>query len=311
MNFRSMYHHPRQIDRPCSSFYVLYGLIGFICFSLWSDAAKAQFNDKPFAKDNLMAWCIVPFDAAKRSPEDRAAMLKELGIKHFAYDYRAEHVPTFEREIVALKNNGVELSAWWFPGALNDEAKLILGLLEKHDLHPQLWVMGGGDANMNAADADKFANAEVERIRPIAVAAQKIGCKVGLYNHGGWFGQPENQVELVRRINMPNVGIVYNLHHAHDQLDRLPEVLAKIKPYLLVLNINGMQTDGERLGKKILPIGQGDRDEEVLKTIAASGYTGPIGILNHTDEDAKTRLVANIDGLTALVSKLKENNSKK
>lgn len=265
---------------------------------------NAQFNRKLFAKDNLMAWCIVPFDAAKRTPEQRARMLRELGIRRFAYDYRAEHIPSFEKEIAALKENSIELSAWWFPSTLNDEAKMILSLLEKHNEHPQLWVMGGGNVNITASQADVFATQEAERIRQIAVAAQKIGCKVGLYNHGGWFGVPENQLELIRRIDMPNVGIVFNLHHAHDQLDRLPAVLAMLKPHLLVVNINGMQTDGERLGKKILPLGTGDRDMEVLTALSQSGYDGPIGILNHTDEDARGRLELNLTGLESLVSKL-------
>src|SRR5439155_11909566 len=33
------------------------------------------------ARSNLVAWCIVPFDARKRGPEDRAAMLEKLGFK--------------------------------------------------------------------------------------------------------------------------------------------------------------------------------------------------------------------------------------
>ena len=54
-------------------------------------------------RDNLVAWCIVPFDAKKRGPEERAAMLERLGFKHFAYDWRAEHIPTFDAEIEALE----------------------------------------------------------------------------------------------------------------------------------------------------------------------------------------------------------------
>jgi len=263
---------------------------------------KAALNKALFAKDNLMAWCIVPFDSAKRSSTERASMLRELGIKRFAYDYRAEHIPSFESEFAALKENGIELSAWWFPTTLNEEAKMTLKLFEKYQLHPQLWVTGGGNINMTADEAEAFANKEAERIRTIAVATQEIGSTVGLYNHGGWFGVPENQIELIRRIGMTNVGIIFNLHHAHDQLDRLPTVLAKMMPHLLVININGMQSDGERLGKKILPIGEGDRDLEVLKAISESGFKGPIGILNHTDEDAKTRLERNMAGLQALVA---------
>lgn len=79
-----------------------------------------------------------------------------------------------------------------------------------------------------------------------------------------------------------------------------------LRPHLLAININGMRSDGERIGKKILPIGTGDRDLEVLKEIAKSGYEGPIGILNHTDEYARTRLQVNLAGLEKLVSKLRE-----
>src|SRR5437868_5191377 len=68
-----------------------------------------------FAPTNLVAWCIVPFDAKKRGPEERAEMLERLGFKHFAYDYRAEHIPTFDAEIASLKRHKIELFAWWFP----------------------------------------------------------------------------------------------------------------------------------------------------------------------------------------------------
>lgn len=54
-----------------------------------------------FARDNLMAWCIVPFDGQRRGPEARALMLKGLGIEQLAYDYRNEHIPTFDAELEA------------------------------------------------------------------------------------------------------------------------------------------------------------------------------------------------------------------
>lgn len=294
-----------QSHRP--RVWLLLSLLISPCFGGWlaTKTARSQdFETRLFAQENLVAWCIVPFDSQKRNPEQRAQMLDELGIKRLAYDYRAEHVPSFEEEIITMQKHGIEMTAWWFPGAMNDEAKHILSLIQKHKIHPQLWVMGGGDPAMNEAQTLAFIQSEVERIRPIAIAAQEAGCKVALYNHGAWFGIPENQVRLIHAIDMPNVGIVYNLHHAHDQLDRLEAILKTIQPYLLAINLNGMQTDGERLGKKILPIGQGDRDREVLRRIAASGFQGPVGILNHTDLDAAVRLRENLDGLRKLTAEL-------
>jgi len=269
-------------------------------------APKPTFHPEMFAERNLVAWCIVPFDSQKRNPEQRAQMLDQLGIKRLAYDYRAEHVASFEEEITTMKKHGIEMTAWWFPTVLNDEAKLILSLIKKHQIHPQLWVTGGGDPAMNEEQTKAFIESETRRIKEIAIAAQDAGCKVALYNHGGWYGEPENQIRLIQAIGLPNVGIVYNLHHAHHQLDRLEAILKQLKPYLLAINLNGMETDGERLGKKILPIGQGNRDKEVLKLIGQMNFDGPVGILNHTDLDAMTRLKENLDGLSKLTQELKQ-----
>lgn len=260
-----------------------------------------------FARSNLMAWCIVPFDAKKRGPEERAAMMERLGLKHFAYDYRAEHIPTFNTEIEACKRHDVSLDAWWFPGVLNDEGNLILDTLERHDLKAQLWVMGGGSPTKSPEEQRARVEAEANRLKPIARAAARIGCTVGLYNHGSWFGEPENQIEIIQRLKqdgVTNVGIIYNLHHGHDHLERFPALLTKMKPHLLVLNLNGMTRDGDKKGKKILPLGQGDLDLSLLKTIRNSGWRGPVGILNHTDEDAEARLRDNLDGLEWLVPQL-------
>src|SRR5579871_5510642 len=44
------------------------------------DAAPPVAREpKVFARSNLVAWCIVPFDAKNRSPAERAEMVKQLG----------------------------------------------------------------------------------------------------------------------------------------------------------------------------------------------------------------------------------------
>ena len=45
--------------------------------------------------------------------------------------------------------------------------------------------------------------------------------------------------DVAKALAMPNVGIVYNLHHGHDHVDRLKEVLPKLAPHLLAINLNG------------------------------------------------------------------------
>ncbi len=262
-----------------------------------------------FAQNNLAAWCIVPFDAKKRGPEERAAMLEKLGLRQFVYDYRKEHIPQWDEELTALKRHHIALVGWWFPGSLNDEARQTLALFQRHDVSPQLWVTGNGGAITVTSPEDQAARIakEVQRLKPICEAAAPLGCKVALYNHGAWFGEPENAIAIVTALKasgIQNVGLVYNLHHGHAHLDRLEKVLPQMLPHLLFLNLNGMDQKGDTKGRKILPLGIGTEDIRVLRIIRASGYSGPIGLLNHTDEDAEGRLLDNLDGLRWLLPQL-------
>lgn len=271
-------------------------------------AAAAPTPPELFAHPNLVAWCIVPFDAKKRDPEARAAMLERLGFTQFAYDYRAEHIPTFDAEMEALSRHHVRLVAWWFPTTLNAEAKGILEVLTRHHLRGvQLWVTGAGAPTRTPEEQAARVAAEAARLRPIAEAAAKLDSQVALYNHGAWFGEPENQLAIIahlRRSGITNVGLVYNLHHGHDHLARFPALLALMKPHLLALNLNGTVRGGDQQGQKILPLAQGELDAQLLTAIRDSGWRGPIGILNHTNEDAEGRLQDNLAGLDWLRRKI-------
>lgn len=269
-----------------------------------ADDPPAQTPADVFDRSNLMAWCIVPFDSQQRTPEERAAMLDRLGIRHFAYDWREQHLSRFTQELDTLKRHGIELTALWFPSTLDGTAQFFLDELRAREIKTQLWIVGPTEPTTSATEQKARIAAEVERIRPIAQAAQDQGCSVGLYNHGGWFGEPENQIEIIQALKMPNVGLVYNLHHGHDHLDRFPVLLEAMKPYLLAINLNGMVRDGDKNGQKIVVLGQGELDRSLLWTIRASGWYGPVGILNHTDEDAETRLKANLEGLEKLRAEL-------
>ncbi len=296
----------------------MFGFIWIICQAIASTGIAAPksepslppLNASLFSKTNLVAWCIVPFDAKKRGPEERAVMLASMGLRALAYDYRAEHVATFDAEMEALQRHRIELLAWWFPTELNDEARLILKVLERHHLQTQLWVTGGGAPTNSAEDQRLRVASEAARIRRIAEAAAKVGCTVGLYNHGAWFGEPTNQIQILQQLKqqgLTNVGLVYNLHHGHGHLEDFAELLQTMRPYLLALNLNGMTRYGEQLGQKILPLAQGELDLDLLRAIAQSGWQGPIGILNHTDEDAEGRLLDNLEGLQWLKNQLDGN----
>lgn len=93
-----------------------------------------------WAHDNLVAWCVEPWDAKKRGPEERAQMLAKLGLRRYAYIGPVD-THALDAEVEALKKHGVDLLAWYFPLDADDPlAKQTLDGFKRHGVHPQLWV---------------------------------------------------------------------------------------------------------------------------------------------------------------------------
>ena len=240
-------------------------------------------------KQKLAAWCIVPFDASKRSPAARAKMLKELGLVRSAYDWRSQHVSEFEEEILQYQKHGIEFFAFW---SAHEEA---FKLFQKHNLRPQIWR---SLASPKGESQEEKIVAAADAMESLAKRTGELGCKFGLYNHGGWGGEPKNLVaacQELRRRGHKHVGIVYNWHHGHGHIGDWAEALALMQPYLHCLNLNGMNTGAQ---PKIMPLGQGQHDQAMLKVLIESGYEGPVGILDHQGHlDAKESLQDNLEGL--------------
>jgi|TARA_B100000475_G_scaffold51087_1_gene34979 sugar phosphate isomerase/epimerase len=253
-------------------------------------------NADQFSTDKLIAWCIVPFDSQKRSPAQRVEMLKQLGIKRVAYDWRKENIPEFEEEIIQYKRNGIEFFAFW------SSHELAFKLFKKYRIHPQIWKTA--HSPRNGTQKSKI-NEAVKEILPLVKKTRELGCKLGLYNHGGWGGEPENLASVCKILhdqhNATHVGIVYNFHHGHNHINDFNKALKLMHPYLLCINLNGMNSNAN---PKILPIGQGDHEIEMIKELKKINYDGPIGILDHrSDTDTKTALQLNITGLKNILSK--------
>ena len=288
--------------RVCAS--VVLALGGLAAASGRPDAVARQAMPDAgvFAKDNLVAWCIVPFDAAKRGPKERAEMLKKLGIRRFAYDWREEHVPSFEEEILQLKRCGVEFHAFW---SFRPE---IVPLLRKHGLRPEFWIT---TPSPNAPTQDAKVEAAAKQLLPLVETTRQLGSKLGLYNHGGWGGEPENLLAVAkwlrRNAQADHVGIVYNFHHGHGHIADFAESLAAMKPYLLCINLNGMNQNAD---PKILPIGSGQHEQAMMEAIRQSGYAGPIGILGHrADVDAEVSLRQNLEGMKQVLKRMGDERS--
>lgn len=287
-------------------------LLLFCCLTL-SLTAQKQKDPPLFARQNLVAWCIVPFDKMKRNPEQRAEMLKALGITQLAWDWRDEHLPVMEEEIKTLRKHHIKLKSVWFwvnggSGEILDDANhFILKTLKDNNVKTELWLSFNNRFFEGITDAEKLEKA-VEAVGYIREKAKEIGCTVHLYNHGSWFGEPENQVKIIERLGHKDIGIVYNFHHARHQVSEFPNLIKLMKPYLSTVNINGMKENGPM----IMTVGQGDKELAMLQQLKDSGYRGTIGILSHVDdEDARIVLARNLEGLKALLRKMGETNALK
>jgi sugar phosphate isomerase/epimerase len=258
-----------------------------------------------FARQNLLAWCIVPYDAAHRGPAERARMLKRLGITMLAYDWREKDIPAFDQEIDALREYGITLQGFWLRTGLEPEidkhVPIVLDVLKRHRVRTQLWCPLDPPAGFaSLPQEDRFARA-TRALRFLADQAGAIGCSVGFYSHGGWMGQPENQLEILRRAARKNTGIVYNFEHGRDHMDRFAEFFPKLVPHLMAVVLNGMRKGGP----DFINVGEGDRDLSMLKVIRASGYHGPIGLMNHDEtRDAEAGLKTNVEGLKKLLREM-------
>jgi sugar phosphate isomerase/epimerase len=267
---------------------------------------SSQAQKSVFRKDNLIAWCIVPYDSKNRGPVERSEMLNKLGIKMLAYDWREKHIAEFDAEMKALKDHNIKLQAFWLhsrPNPENDKTlPVILDVLKRHNIKTEIWCMIAGIKDLDKMTQQEKIEAHAKPLTYIADRAAEIGCKVGVYNHGGWYGDPENQLELIKYVNKPNIGIVYNLHHAEADLETFPDFYPKILPHLLAINLAGLKKGNP---VKVVPVGQGDSELEMLRIIQKSSYRGPIGIINEEfAPDAEDGLKINMAGLKEILKEL-------
>lgn len=293
----------------------LIGMILVIGFAgLYSSCRNAKgknenkANSMLFAKDNLVAWCVVPFDSVERSPEEREQMLEDLGFSQFAYDWRLKHLDSFGEEIHSLKKHHIGLKSIWFwvdgdsGKVIDDVNERILSMIRDNGIRTDLWVCFNNRYFQGLSDEARLKKA-VSAVSYIRDRARELGCGISLYNHGDWFGEPENQIRIIEAVGAKDVGIIYNFHHAHNQVEKFPALLEKMMPYLNTVNLNGMREGGPM----ILPLGTGDRELEMIKALKASGFNGSIGILGHVEEaDVEVILKQNLEGLKSLLEKMNE-----
>ena len=278
---------------------------------LWLSAIGLSFfmsceqkSSNQFTQDNVIPWCIVAFDSLERSPQARMEMLKDLGFNQYAYDWRDRHLDEMADELNMARDYGIEVYSVWLwlnadqdtIGDLSPANERIFEILKSTNQKTTIW-MSISENYFNGLEHDQSLEKAVDMVKYISEKANTLGCDVGLYNHNGWFGEPKNQVEIIKALPQYNLSIVYNFHHGHQHMANFQELAKIMKPYLSVVNLNGMREEGP----KIMDIGKGNREKEMIEILAQEGFKGPWGILGHLeDEDIEKVIKRNYQGLINL-----------
>ena len=268
---------------------------------------KKNTQETLFKKDNLIPWSIVGFDVKERTPLQRLEMLERLGYKQYAYGYRPKHLPTMEQEWNLAKEKGIEIKAVWLYvnlykdqiDKLRPDAEAVFENLEKTGLKTQIWVGFYPQYFDKLTDQESF-NKSVTMISYLSKRAKTLGCKIALYNHGGWFGKPENQLRIIKALPYEDLGVVFNFHHAHDTLENYSKNIKMLFPYLWSVSLNGMKAEGP----KIITIGQGNLEKQMIEQLLDLNYKGPFNLLGHVKGgDPEVILKDNFKGLETLLLK--------
>ncbi|MBX2846480.1 MAG: sugar phosphate isomerase/epimerase [Saprospiraceae bacterium] len=277
--------------------------ISFIClFAILHCTTK---NETPTPTITEVApWCILGFDALDRTPEERIDMLKTMGFKEYGYNRGNGNFLTMKEEFQLAQNNDININSifLWLNakrdslGKFSPSNQLMLDNLKAIDQKPTIWV-SFSDNFFEDLSQEASVQRAVDMLQFVKQTADEVGCPLALYNHHGWFGNPHHQVEILEQLNMDDLTMVYNFHHAHDYIDEFPEVAKKIIPYLSHVTLNGMRKDGPQ----IYPLGQGEHELDMIKALLDAGYEGTWGILGHVKtEDVQLILQENMIGLDSL-----------
>ena len=243
-------------------------------------------------------FCIDWHDAKKRTFEQQAEMLKELGypgVGHIWLDQVEERLKSLDDAGLKLFQITMKVDLAGNP-PYEARFKDVLALVKGRGVQFCLLISGAKPSDPSADPRG------VEILHAMSDLARDSGAQLLLYPHiNNWIERIEDSIRVAEKVNRPNVGVMFNVCHwlrADTQRDYTP-LLKQAMPRLWAVSINGADTFDDQPGWKryIQPLGKGDFDiTAFLRTLRELGYTGPIGLQCYgITGDAREHLVQSMD----------------
>jgi sugar phosphate isomerase/epimerase len=268
-----------------------------------TDAAEP----KPYS---FFPFCIDWHDAKKRSYEQQAAMLKELGydgVGHIWLDQVAERLKTLDNASLRLFQITMVVEVGSDKKPYDVRFKDVLALVKGRQMQFCLLVNGRKPSD---SSVDSHA---VQILREMSELARDSGAQLLLYPHqGSWIERIEDSVRVADKVNRSNVGVMFNLCHwlRVDKSRDYKPLLEQAMPRLWAVSINGADNFDEKPGwaHYIQPLDKGSFDVGgLLKTLKDVGYKGPIGLQCFgIGGDAREHLASSMAAWTRLSKNLKD-----
>ena len=297
---------------------IVLGLLGLVALvpARSPEARSAAPKDPPAAKDPanpFFALCFDIHDAKKRTLQQQAEMLAELGYEGAAHTW-LDGVP---ERIKTLDDKGLKLFQIYVRASIDPKGpkydpKLpeVIKLLKGRPTILGLLVSGGRPSD---PAGDERAVAVIREIADMAAAS---GVRVALYPHvGDWIEKTSDAVRVARKVDRRNVGAMFNMCHwlKVEGPGNLEPMLREAAPHLFVVTINGADPPPGNWDRLIQPLGSGSFDVgRVLKLLHELGYSGPIGVQCYgIGGDAREHLKRSISAWKKLSEKAASNDKSK
>jgi sugar phosphate isomerase/epimerase len=230
----------------------------------------------------LFAFCMDIPDSQHRTLEQQAQLLKELGYAgagHLWLDNLDERIKTLDAAGLKLFQVYLYVDLASADKPFDPRLRESLPLLKGRDTMLALLIKG-----LPPSD-EKGDGQAVGIIRNIADMARESGVRVVLYPHSGeWLERVEDAVRLVKKVDRPNVGVMFNLCHwlKVDDEKNLKPLLTLAMPYLFAVSIHGAdRADAIHAGSGnwIQPLDSGTFPVfDFVSTLQGMGYKGPFGL---------------------------------
>ena len=269
-----------------------------LLLSAWTAALAAPAKDRDMNVDLIqdLNWQGHHFAMTNwfyrykwNDPAAQIAILAERGYDSVMLSLKDDpkRWKTLPAYLAALKKHNMRLAAiharfyiedGTYPRVIKDNLPLL------KDTKVVLVPSVGSRKKMDRKDP-KAAAMAVKVLREMSDDAKRHGLGgIAPYMHiGNWIETIDDNVRIARAVGRRNVGVMFHLHHwqavGNRDLRKLREDLIKARPYLMIVVIQG--TDTDKATHKIL--GEGSFDmAPLVRTLGEMNYQGPLGTMGYT-----------------------------